>query len=137
MSFNVRDAQLEVSRALPNGAGNATSAASIDTGVRSAAGRLIAGCELEIDAPALTTGELPNAATMTYDVVASDNADLSSPTIVASGWLVQTGAGGVGAAAAKKRWRPPTDSKRYYGLKATNSGAGNASGKTAYLRLLV
>src|SRR5439155_12197027 len=93
--FNIRDAQHKVTRALPNGAANVTST-SIDLG-NSPNGDYVAESELLISAPILTTAELPDAATMTYDVVMSVNSDLSAPTILAPGVLKQTGAAGAGA----------------------------------------
>lgn len=135
MPYNVRDTQQKISRALPNGAGNVTPTAGIDLG-SSSRGDFVADVELLLTAPLLTTAELPNAATMTYDLIQSDNPDLSSPVTIIAGAIVQTGAGGVGAAAATLRYKPPTNTKRYLGFKATNSGAGNASGKLGLLEIL-
>jgi hypothetical protein len=134
MSLNVRDANLVLTRALPNGAATVTST-SIDL-QQTARGDLTGNMEILVSAPALTVGELANAATVRYDIITSANADLSSPTIVYSGLLTQTGAGGVGAAAATARCRLPSSTQRYLGFTATNSGAGNQTGKNATLALL-
>lgn len=134
LGFNVRDANLKVTKALPNGAANVTS-----TGIpldESARGDFVAECEALLTAPALTTGELADAATMKYDLITSDNADLSAGTTLVAAAITQTGAGGAGAAAATYRFTPPTNVKKYLGFKATNSGAGNASGKSGTLELL-
>jgi|GEM_PF-6338732 len=93
MRPNLSDAALNVSGALPNGA--TTSTVVFDTATSNRAdqsGRM----EYEIQAPALTTGQLADAATMTYAVLMSANADGSSPVLIYDKVLVQTGAGGVG-----------------------------------------
>jgi hypothetical protein len=134
LGYNVPDALLTVSRALPNGAATVTSG-SID--LETTGGNdFIARCEARITAPALTTAQLANAATVTYDLLTSASADLSSPTVLVAGLLVQTGAGGVGAATAQARAKLPTNVKRYVGFRATNSGAGNASTSNGVLELL-
>jgi hypothetical protein len=134
MAFTARDATNLLTRALPNGANTVTST-SLDTR-NSTRGDFTAHAELEITAPALTTSQLANAATITYNVIGSTNADLSSPVKLGDAVLVQTGAGGNGAAAAKKRFRLPTNTPRYVGIQATNSGSGNASTVSATLALL-
>lgn len=123
MAYDQKDATLEVTLALPNGA-----AATNGTGIQVNPGPedFVAPCELVIEAPALTTAELPDAQTMTYKV--QESADDSTYTDLEDGVLVQTGAGGAGDAAATERFRLPTDVKAYVRVVATNSGAGDASG---------
>lgn len=133
-AYNKGDAALSKSKALPDGAANVTTDA-IDLGHENT-GHFIAATELEVEAPALATAELPDTETMTYDVIASANSDLSSPETIATALITQTGADSAGAAAATKRLRLPTDVKRYIGVKATNSGAGDASGKSVKASLL-
>jgi hypothetical protein len=132
--MQVKDALQKVTKALPNGAASVTSDA-LDT-QNSTRGNFQARCELLISAPALVVGDLGDGATMKYDVVESANADLSSPTVVAKEVLVQTGAGGAGAAAATARYRIKSDTKRYVGVKATNSAAGDASDKSLTAELV-
>ena len=136
MGPNVRDSQLIVTRALPNGAANVTSNA-IDLGVVGANTDFLALCELLISAPAMGATPMPDAKTMKYDIIHSDNSDLSSPVTLIAAAITQTGAGGVGCAAATYRWKPPTNVKRYIGVKATGSAAGDATGSTAKVELLV
>jgi hypothetical protein len=50
----------------------------------------------------------------------SANADLSSPTTKIASAIVQTGAGGVGAAAATYRFRAASDWPRYVGFTAVS-----------------
>jgi hypothetical protein len=133
MTLSSKDASLSVTRALPNGAATVTSTA-IDV-QNSTRGDFVAPAELVITAPALATGVLANAATMTFNVIHSANADLSSPATIAASVLVQTGAGGAGAPAAVARFRLPTNVRRYVGLTATNSGAGNASAQSVTMAL--
>lgn len=128
--YGFGDALLRQSKALPNGAANVTSDA-IDIGT----GANIATHEFQVDAPALNATQLPNTQTMTYAVVTSANSDLSSPTVVNASLLVQTGADSAGAAAASATFRLPTDCDRYVGIKATKSGAGDASAASVVLSL--
>lgn len=131
MSYAVGDAALSVSIALPTGASAVTSS-SIDLGHNST-GANLADYEFLISAPALNSTQLPNSQTMTYAIVTSASADLSSPTVVNASVLVQTGADSVGADAATARYRLPTDCQRYVGVKATKSGSGDASAASVVL----
>jgi hypothetical protein len=134
MPYNVKDANLIVTKPLPNGAATTTSGA-IDLGDRST-GDFVADCEAVIDAPALTTAELPDTQTVTYNLIHSANADLSGPVVLGSAVIVQTGAGGAGAAAASARRRLPSDVKRYVGLQQVKTGAANAGTKSGTLSLV-
>lgn len=124
-SYGFGDGNLKKLKALPSGA-SATTTDAIDTGEGST-GTFTVDCELLIEAPAVTTGMLGDAATIKYDVVTSANADLSSSVTIAKEVLVQTGAGGAGAAANSARFRLPTNTLRYVGVKATKSATGDAS----------
>ncbi len=129
-NMRLKDAGLINADALPNGA-TTVNGTAFDLGAISDRGAFLADCELEISAPALTTSELPDSQTMTYDVQASTTSDFSSGNKdLGKGVLVQTGAGGAGAAAAVERFRLPSNCPRYVRINATNSGAGNASGKS-------
>jgi hypothetical protein len=113
------------------------SSGSIDTGVRSN-NAMMQGVELLLTAPALTTGQLPDGKTFTYAIVHSDNADLSASVALDPAAIVQTGAGGVGAAGASVRFKTPSILARYIGFTVTPSasGTGDASGATATLAML-
>lgn len=125
-SYKFGDGELTKTRALPSGASAVTSTA-IDLG-EDTTGTFVTDCELVINAPAVTTGMLGDAATIKYDIVTSDTSDLTtSPTIIAKEVIVQTGAGGAGAAATEARFRFPTNVKRYVGVRATKSATGDAS----------
>jgi hypothetical protein len=134
MPQTARDAALEVTRALPNGAATVT---STSLQVKADASKdFVADTELEIAAPAVTTAMLGDAATLKYSIVEGNAADLSDATVLAGDVLVQTGAGGAGAAAATKRFRLPSTVKKYVGLRAVKSAAGDATGVLAVLRFL-
>lgn len=131
--LGVSDAKMDVSRALPNGAANVTTNA-LDL-QQTSRGDFVANAELVISAPAMNTTQMPDAKTMKYDIIHSDNADLSSPTTLIAAAITQTGAGGVGCAAATYRWKPPTNVKRYIGVKATGSASGDSTTATMGVKL--
>jgi hypothetical protein len=131
MGYSMKDAAVKVTKALPNGAASTTSDA-IDLGLGSY-GDHVAPVEFKITAPALGATPLPDAKTMKYSIVHSDNADLSGPSTLYTDVITQTGAGGVGAIAATATVRLPVDVKRYIGVKATGSGSGDASGSSVTL----
>lgn len=133
-NLNIRDTQLKGTLALPNGAAN-TSGAAIDLGVGTSAD-FVTLVNFLITAPALTTTQQPDAKTLIYDVIHSVNSDLSSPTTLYPAVLTQTGAGGVGAAAATFQFAVPVNVKRYVGIKATGSAAGNSSAVSATLEVI-
>jgi len=134
IGFNVQDRSLRTTRALPAAAATVTSTVGIDIATI-APGRLLADYQFIINAPAVTVGMLSNAATIIYDVVTSASADMSTPTVVSAAVLTQTGAGGVGAAAAVQGFRLPTIVQRYVGIRATKSVSGDASTVLAVLTM--
>lgn len=128
----LKDVALQVTRALPSGAVSVTPAAGIDLGPVTSQGQFAPQPhgELLLEAPVLTVTELPNAATVIYDIIESANSDLSAPTVVCTAIMTQLGAGGAGAAAASVRYRPKMGCARYYGFKATGVAATLAATKT-------
>lgn len=135
MGLGVKDAALKVTKALPNGAAAVTSD-PIDTRC-SMTGDHLAEVEFKISAPALGVTPLPNTKTMIFDVLTSDNSDMSSPTTLMAAVITQTGAGGAGAAAATYTFKLPVDTKRYVAVKATGSASGDASGSSLTLEALL
>jgi hypothetical protein len=132
-SYGFSDGNLTKTRALPTGASAVTSE-GIDLG-EGGTGTFVTACEFLLEAPALLTGVLGDAATIKYDVITSANSDMSSPVTLQTTILTQTGAGGAGCAAATKRFRVPTDTLRYVAVKATKSSAGDASASSFILSL--
>lgn len=136
---NLRDASLKQTVALPSAAnGNVNAATGLDMEV-TAASDFVALTEVFVSAPALNTTQLPNAATMTYNLIASASANMASPTTLQASVLVQTGAGGTGAAAATDRVRLPTNLGsvgRYLALQAVGLNNGNCQAASATLELL-
>ena len=134
-----RDALLARSLALPNGAATVVSG-SLDLGPKTPLGTTAGHYEFLLTTPALTTAQLPDAATMRYDILGSANADLSAPTILIGGMntdkLTQTGGGGAGAAGTTYRFRVATNAPRYVGYRVVNSNAANASAASALLEML-
>jgi hypothetical protein len=117
-NFNLDDALLKQSKALPAAAGSTTSN-GIDL-MNSATGDFVAEVDLTIDAPALTVTQLPNAATATY--LLEHDTDPAFGTVTTLATLgTQTGAGGVGAAAVQFRFDPPETVKRYVRGKCTTA----------------
>lgn len=137
---NMRDANLKLSLTLPSGAVTATVAAGLDIGPVTSQGNF--GPEIDgeflLEAPALTTTQLPNAATLIYDVIESAAPNMGTPTVLQANVLTQTGAGGVGCAAATMRFAPPTNAaKRYYGFRATGVTATLAATASATMTYMV
>lgn len=135
MGYELRDANLKVTKTLPNGAA-AVNSDKIDLGSGLGDADFLADVELLLSAPALTTAQLGDAATMTYDVQTDDDANFGSPLTLIDNAIVQTGAAGAGAAAATKRFRLPSNVERYIRVVATNSAAGNASTVSLALEVL-
>jgi hypothetical protein len=132
--FQVQDALLQRNVTLPNGAATTnTTSIDLEQGVQ---GEFLADAEVLIDAPALTTGELGDTQTITYSIRQSANADFSNDTELLGGLILQTGAGGAGAAAAQRRVRLPSTTQRYIRLRAVKTGASNASTKSGSIRLV-
>lgn len=127
------DASLQVTKALPNGAA-ATTSDAIDLG--NASGDFHADVELLIQVPALGATPMPDAKTMKFQVLGSDQSNLGSPVILADQILILTGAGGAGCAAGEARWKPPSNAPRYIGVKATGSASGDASGSSFTAKLV-
>lgn len=132
--LNLEDANLSKVIALPAADGTVNTA-TVDLGAH-AAGEMHAEHEVEILCPVLTTTELPNADTMTYEL--RDSADDSTFIALETGQItaLQTGGGGAGAAAIAIRAKLPSTVRRYIRLYATGAGTiGDCSGKNAELRL--
>jgi hypothetical protein len=126
--YQVKDASHEKTFALPNGAA-VTQGAGIDT-MNSTRGDFSNPHELVVDAPALTTGELGDGQTIVY-TVEHDTASGFGTVATLYTLGTQTGAGGAGSAAAQYKVKLPTNVKRYVRVKATKTGASNASTKSA------
>jgi hypothetical protein len=128
MGYALKDTQAKGTRALPGAASTTVDGAAIDLG-HGSFGDFVAPCEFKLSAPAVTTTMAPDTRTFTYSILHSDNADLSSPTVLLASVIVQTGAAGAGAAAATFTFRPPVDVKRYLGARVV-SGASTADAST-------
>jgi len=125
MVRNIRDAALSSTAALPNGAAT-TYSGTFDLQLTSR-GEFLTGHDFVIEAPACTTGILPDAGTIKYTLQHDSDSAFGSPTDLYPDVLTQTGAGGVGCIAATKRIALPSNVERYVRVKAVKSGSGNAS----------
>lgn len=133
-NFEMRDAALRV--AMPLGEDDSeVQSDPIDLELTSRSD-FVAHCEVLVTAPALATGELGDTNTMTYTIEHSDDENFGSHETLFPQLIVQTGAGGAGAAAASKRVRLPSNVKRYIRLTAINSANLDASAKSATLELV-
>lgn len=134
MGFAVQDAALQVTKSMP--ASNTTAVSTgIDLG-HGLKGDFLANMELQVSVDAMTTGQLGDAATHTFDIEHDTDPAFGTTAAIMKGVLVQTGAGGVGAAAAAASVRLPVDVKRYVRAKVTKSDNVNASAKNFYIKLL-
>ncbi len=131
----LRDAALKQTKALPASATNAVTD-GFQVSVTGYNHDWNTRAELYIEAPALTTGELPDAQTMTYIVEHATDAAFTIPVSLYGTVLTQTGAGGNGAAAATKRIALPSDVYAFVRVKATKSGSGSAATKSVAASLL-
>lgn len=132
---NLADAALSESLALPNGA-NTTNSDPIDLEVVGDLTTFLAGCELKVTAPALTTAQLPDAQTITYEIEHDDDDQFGTAETLVAALIVQTGAGGAGDAEAVGRFRFPSTVKRYVRVNAVKTGAADASGASASIQLV-
>ena len=137
---NMRDANLKLSLVLPSGAVTTTVAAGLDIGPVTTQGQFVNANsgEFLLEAPALTVTELPNAATVIYDLITSASANMGTPTVVDTNILTQTGSGGAGAVAATKRVKLPSNiGQQYVGFRATGVAATLAATKSAVMTYVV
>lgn len=137
---NMRDASLKLALVLPSGANTVVSATGFDIGPTSGQGNYAPAIDSDVllESPALTVTELPNAATVTYDLISSASSNMGTPTVLQAAFLVVTGAGGAGAAATSKRFTPPSNlSQQYLGYRATGVAATLAATKSAALSIVV
>lgn len=122
--FNLRDADLLETKALPAAESTSVVTDPIDTGERTERGRLLSTAAA-LRVPALPVGVLPNGVTATL-VIESDTAvGFGTPTTLGS--KVLTGAGGAGAGADELQITLPGDCERYVRGKVT-FGAGAVDG---------
>ncbi len=131
--LGLADKTLTVTTALPNGAAS-VNGTGID--LESTTGEFLADVEFECSSPALTVAQMVNADTLTFIVETCAEPTFAAPTTFISSLFVQTGAGGVGCAAAVRRFRLPTTTLRYVRIKATKTGTGNATTANMTFRLL-
>jgi hypothetical protein len=132
--YGLQDASLNNSIALPAAPGTVTSAV-LDTGTLTGLSAQLAECEALLSAPVLTTAQLPDGKTATYSVMGGATADALTSLVGSA--IVQTGAGGAGAAAATYRFKLPSNCPRYLAVQVvTGALAGDCHLASAALQLL-
>lgn len=131
----LKDASLKLTKALP---GSATTVYSLglDTGT-TANGQQPWEVEYLLTAPALSTAQLGDNATMKYSILLDTVAPIDgSSTAYITDAIVQTGASGAGAGEKTYRFRLPSNASRILGFKVVNSAAGDCSAVSATLEAL-
>ena len=133
----LKDAQLKLTRALPNGAATVYATPGLDLQKTTALGSVPKDLEYLLSAPAMNATQMPDSKTMTYSILIDtvDPVDASS-TVLMPSVIVQTGAGGVGCAATNYRFRLPSNATRILGFRAVGSASGDATGASATLEAL-
>jgi hypothetical protein len=126
----LRDNSLIQTKALPNGA-----ASTVTDGfdLETASGEFLADVELDLTVPALTATEVADTQTITYIVETSATPGFGSVTTLMT---LQTVTGSTGVAALNRRVRLPSTVQRYVRVKATKTGASNASTSSMTVSLL-
>lgn len=115
-----RDKETTAKVNTPEQASNATSAA-VDLGSDNGA---LEGVAFEMELA--ENADLANGETVTLQLLEGDTADGSFAVAGVNSDLVQTGAGGIGAARATKQLRPNTKTKRFIAVKVTTSASAGA-----------
>jgi hypothetical protein len=131
----VKDASLIFTKALPN-TNTAVNTVAIHLQSLTSRGGNFSDVELLIEAPALAVGDLADASTMTYSIQTDAAEAFSTPKTIADAIIVQTGAGGAGAAAVAARFRLPSDVEDWVRVVATNSADADASDKSMTVSLV-
>lgn len=128
---SLKDASLKLTRALPASNTTVYATPGLDTGVVNGVQNPV---EWLLSAPALAVGELSDAATCKYSILTDtvNPVDASSVALFTD-CIVQTGAGGAGAAAKEFRFKLPSNATRILGFKIVTSANLDASGKSATL----
>ena len=132
----IKDADLQVTTAMPSAASTTVNGAVIDLGPLTAQGSRPPDLELIATIPALSTTILPNTRTMTITLQASDDSAFGSGVVDLAS-LVLTGAGGVGVATVSEVRAPIGMNTLRYVRQKMVSGASttDASALSSVLKL--
>ena len=135
MGFNVQDALLVETKALPAAAATAETD-PIDLGAQSGKQDFLAEAEFEVSVPA--TPNLVEAKTIIFDIQTDNDPAFGSPKTVIDNLMTVTGAGSAaGGPAASERFRLPTNVERYLRATATVlADGGNNTGVAFTLKAL-
>ena len=123
-TYRLKDKTYIEAKALPT-VGAAAYSVGFDIGALTAKGVRLANMELELSHPALAVGLMVNADTLAFDVVTDTVLPIDGSSVVVHTILTALGAGGVGCAAGKTRYKVPTDfTGKYLGIACTHVGTG-------------
>lgn len=123
----LQDNNLIETGTLPAGA-TSTQTTSLDTRTGPFGTFVPERVEFLLSVPALTSTQLPNSDTITYNILQS--VDGATWTTLYPGVLVQTGASSAGAAANTFNFRPPVGCSRYLAAQAVGVAGVAASGSS-------
>lgn len=134
LALNLQDASINPATfTLPASASSSTQSAAIDLGTDTFKN---ARYEFQLSIPALSTTIAPDTRTVTALMETSTTSNFSA--IVHSQQYIYTGAGGVGIAATKSRFRIPSNCSQYvrfkvtFGASTTDGSALSATGTVLY-----
>lgn len=135
LGYNVKDALLKKTKALPAAVGSVTSdPIPLD---QNSTGDFVAPVQFKLTAPALDDDQLPDAKTAVYDILMDTSASMGSPTVLFNDVITQTGAASAGADGAEYLFRLPTNVEPFIAAKCTTDGTADASGASLVLEALV
>ena len=136
-SFQVQDAALLQSAALPAAEGAAVHTANVDCGPLTGVSSRQEECEALLTYPALTLAQLPNTSVMTYQIQVSNSATFATGVQVI-GTVTQTGATGTASQpGGTLRAKLPSNGGEYLRAVATADANGaDASGASMTLQLV-
>lgn len=131
--MNQRDANHQLSLELPPQDENVY--AFLDTGV--VEGHQLGEIEFRLRTPSMADDTLPEGETFTFSVVMCDALPATGKTTLMPSFLIIQGVEDLGSPGFEKKFRMPSDAKRYIGIEIQASvGTGPTSGLNATLEML-
>ena len=123
-TMRLKDNTFSEVKSLPT-VGIAAYCVGFDINALTAKGARLAEMELELSHPALAVGLMVNADTLDFTILGDTALPIDASSVEVATILKSLGAGGVGCAAGKVRFKIPSDfSYRYISVAATHTGTG-------------
>ncbi|MEX0587054.1 MAG: hypothetical protein WD176_10445 [Pirellulales bacterium] len=134
--YNVKDALLKQTKALPAAIGSVTSTPiNLET---NPTGDFVAPVQLKLTAPALDDDQLPDTHTAIYDILMDTSASMGSPTVLYNDVITQTGATSAGDVGNSFIFSLPANVESFIAAKCTTtSTAADASAVSLTLEVLL